>query len=52
MLPGFSSTFSVFVVRACLPIVAWSVPRLRLCASVASGVSNDNGLSGLGALRL
>ena len=41
-----------FVVCVCLPIVAFSIPRLRMSVSATAGVSNDNGLSGLGALRL
>lgn len=50
--PVLQSTFSVFVVRVYLPIVAVSVPRLRTCASAAARASNYNGLGVLRALRL
>ena len=50
--PVLSSTFSVFVVRVCLPVVAVSVPRLRTCASAAACASNHNGLRGLGVFHL
>ena len=50
--PVLSSTFSVFVVRVYLSIVAVSVPRLRTRASAAACASNHNGLRGLGVLRL
>ena len=46
--PVLSSTFSVFVVRVYLSIVAVSVPRLRTCASAAACASNHNGLRGVG----
>lgn len=47
-----SSTFSVFVVRVYLSIVAVSGPRLRTCASAAARASNYNGLGVLRALCL
>lgn len=50
--PVLSSTFSVFVVRVYLPIVAVSVSRLRMCVSAAARASNYNGLGVLRALRL
>lgn len=50
--PVLSSTFSVFVVRVYLLIVAVSVPRLRTRASAAACASNHNGLRGLCVFHL